>query len=175
MAAPEPPWNAAATVGGSRLAPSHTATYAADAASHICAKAFTGSEKNTLHALSTAGSLNAMSRPPSTTAATMARKVTTAGLPSTTAATIVWLNVAIRLAGGPPVAGSGVSVGEGGPGCSLLMTAHPGPIDPAGPRPVDPARPWPMDPARPREPVPRRPVRPRPSAFRALRRVREAC
>src|SRR5262245_17649319 len=120
MAATEPPWNAAATVCGSKMAPSNIATYAADAASHVSARAFTGSEKNTFHALSTAGSLNAMSRPPSTTAATMARNVTTAGLPSTIADTIVWFSVDVRLAGGPP-AGPGVSGGAGGPGCSALI------------------------------------------------------
>src|SRR5581483_10553184 len=123
MAATDPPWKAAVTVCGLRMAPSNIATYAAEAESHTCASAFTGSEKNTLHALSTTGSLNAISRPPSTTAATMARKVTTAGLPSVTALMIEWLRVAVRRAGGPAAGGCGVSGGAGGTGCSLLM-AH---------------------------------------------------
>src|SRR5215831_15539313 len=123
MAATDPPWNAALTVAGSRMAPSNIAMYAAEAEFHTCASAFTGSEKNTLQALSTTGSLNAISRPPSTTAATMARIVTTVGLPSVTALMIEWLNVAVREAGGPAAGGCGASGGAGAPGCSLL-TAH---------------------------------------------------
>ena len=155
------------------MAPSNIATYAAEAEFHTCASAFRGSEKNTLHALSTTGSLNAMSRPPSTTAATMARKVTTAGLPSTTASRIEWLSVAVRLAGGPPAVGCGVSGGAGGTGCSPLMPARQGPVEPARPRaPVDVARPLapvnlarrqaPVGPARLRAPARRRPGRRRP-------------
>src|SRR5215467_12258825 len=175
MAPMDPPWKAAATVWGLRMAPSNIATYAAEAASHACASALTGSEKNTLHALRTAGSLNAMISPPSTMAARMARKVTTAGLPSTTADTIVWFSVAVRLVRGPPAAGSGVPAGAGDPGCSALTAARPLPLSPAGPRPLDPAYPWLPDRVRPRSldrrpPVPRRHVRRRPSAFRARRR-----
>ncbi len=85
MAATDPPWKAAAIVCGLRMAPSNIATYAAEAESHASASALPGAEKNVLHACSTTGSLNAMSKPPSTTAATMARNVTTAGCPHVTA------------------------------------------------------------------------------------------
>src|SRR5262249_3423886 len=161
MAPTDPPWKAAATVCGLRMAPSNIATYAPEAASHASANAFPGSAKNVLHAWSTVGSLNAMSRPPSTTAARMARNVTTVGLPSTIADTIVWFSVAVRLADGPPAAG---------PGCSALMAARPRPPSPAVPRlpgPAHPglpdrARPRPLDRAGPRRPAPRRHLRRRP-------------
>src|SRR5438067_7819384 len=88
--------------------------------------ALPGAVKNCPHACSTVSSLNAMSRPPSTTAAAKARTVTTAGLPSTTAPRITRLNEAdgLRPAGAPPAPGPGPAEDGGGEaGCWSLMTA----------------------------------------------------
>src|ERR1700750_2712618 len=84
--------------------------------------ALPGAEKNWLQACSTVVSLNAMSRPPSTTAAAKARIVTTVGLPLTTASRIVRLNEAA----GRRAAGAGRADGGGGePDCCSLTAAPP--------------------------------------------------
>src|SRR4029077_12806807 len=98
------------------IEPSISAEYAAAAASQAALIAAPGFEKNVLHACSTTGSLNAISRPPSTTAAMMARIVTTTGVPSRIARMMAGLTEGAwpAPAGGSPGGGAPPAGGEAG-------------------------------------------------------------
>src|SRR5712691_9971935 len=144
MAAGEPPWNAAATVCGLRIDPSNNAEYAVATEAQAADIAVPGAENRLLHACRTVVSLKAISRPPSTSAATIARNVTTAGLPAMTASMMILalrpalgragrsgsaavlpaavLPAAVLPAGVLPAAGAGSPDAWPGVGvCSLMM------------------------------------------------------
>src|SRR5215469_4920624 len=82
MAPTEPPLKAAPMVAGLKIA-----RYAAKIASQAVANALPGFENRRPQACRTVVLVNAISSAPTTRAATMARNVTTAGLPSTIALT----------------------------------------------------------------------------------------
>ena len=85
IAAIEPPWKAAEIVCGLKMAPSSIAEKAEAATAQAVEKAAPGAENRWLQACSTVGLENAMSSPPMMMAVTIARNVTTAELPSSTA------------------------------------------------------------------------------------------
>src|SRR5579875_197131 len=118
MAPTDPPWKAAATVPGLKIAPSNIAESAAATEFQVAESAAPGAEKNDPQACSTVVSLNAIIRPPTTSAAKIARIVTTAWLPSMIAVMTARPYSAARDAAGlavpePPVACPGCPSGLG--------------------------------------------------------------
>src|ERR1700759_3945463 len=123
-------WNNADTECGLKIAPSKMATQAPDAASQAWAIAWPGLEKKSPQACSTLCVVNAISRPPSTIAMTMARIVRATELPSRTASRMVRL-IETFSSGLPSGADSGGAAGVGAD--SLTWPPSQGPLAAQGP------------------------------------------
>src|SRR5579871_1628991 len=107
----EPPWNARETVWGSTIEPRNIAVYAPLEVRHAAEMAPPGAEKKSPHLFKTCGSVNEISRPPSTMAATKASNVTATVPP--------WTNSSMRIAAndcfpGPPDGSPGPGAGDAG-------------------------------------------------------------
>src|SRR5215469_8245877 len=107
MAAMEPPWKAALTVPGLKMAPSNIAEYAAASEFHVEENAAPGAYPSESQARNTVGSVNTISTPPTTSAVKIASVVTTGELPCV----IAWMiSLPVSLGRLAPGAFAGVAV-----------------------------------------------------------------